>query len=161
MNFFAIVHGENSESCSRMSKFVTLFSKLIWWISLEQNFFVQEKFSFCEWRKLFCDETHRKTQHFCSFFSKKNVIFLPKFSREASLPEPPICWYVHFHPASIIFQTEGSFQTAENEGSFFMSKPSNGPNREMFISVRPPVLKRRLTQTILKKRSTHLKKSAI
>ena len=113
MNFFAIVHGENSESCSRMSKFVTLFSKLIWWISLEQNFFVQEKFSFCEWRKLFCDETHRKTQHFCSFFSKKNVIFFAKIFSRGFAPRTPhllirsLSSCIHYFPNRGIFPNRG------------------------------------------------------
>ena len=50
-------------------------------------------------------------------------------------PNPPNVANFHLRIHTEFSKPRDTFQNAENEGSFFMSKPRNGPNRGMFISV--------------------------
>ena len=98
-------------------------------------FFPRVNVSFCALSKVFPDESHRNAQHFLPFLERKMLNLFAKFSKGASPTEPQIVAIFNLRDVCKIFQTERSFQTAENEGSFLMSKPRNGPNRGRFISV--------------------------
>ena len=76
------------------------------------------------------DESHRNAQHFFLFFQKTCSIFRKIFSEGSGVFQISVS-SIH----SDFSKTRDTFQNAENEGSFFMSKPRNGPNRGMFISV--------------------------
>ena len=72
---------------------------------------------------------------FLPFFQENDDFFRKIFSGGKAPRTPQNVDNRNFSNVHKIFQTEGSFQTAENEGSFLVSKPRNGPNRGRFITV--------------------------
>ena len=99
-------------------------------------FFPRENVSFCVLSKLFSRWISSECATFFAFSWKKNVKFVCKiFSADFAHWTSQIVAIFNLRDVCKIFQTERSFQTAENEGSFLMSKPRNGPNRGRFISV--------------------------
>ena len=97
-----------------------------------QNFANQWKIPLDVKSFVFPDESHRNPQH---FFQGKILHFWQNFLGELRPPNPPNVANFHLRIHAEFPKPRDTFQNAENEGSFFMSKPRNGPNRGMFITV--------------------------
>ena len=67
-----------------------------------------------------------------NIFSKEKYSIFGKIFSGGSAPNVA---NFHLRIHAEFSKPRDTFQNAENEGSFFMSKPRNGPNRGMFITV--------------------------
>ena len=79
--------------------------------------------------------TSSECVRFFAFFRRKCSIFPQNFLGGLRPPNPPNVANFHLRIHAEFSKPRDTFQNAENEGSFFMSKPRNGPNRGMFITV--------------------------